>query len=370
MKGIYQLESKLNQIRKIKLFTAKHNLKAALKWRPNKFSGFLNRNCKEIEDRYITREYKLSNDFYGIASNLKEYANYHRPLKLFLEHGVYFGEHVNSEEIGNIMPGIITYSDNRKKQIKKKSDIPVICIGPYINYVKSFYDLDEIENFKKKYGKILLVFPQHTIEGISLDENTDLLIKKVNKIKRDGNFDNVFISLYYREVNEKYLNLYIDSGFIPVCSGNRQDPDFLPRLKSFILMASSTASNNIGTHIGYCYALNREHMLIDTNTKIIANNKKNIKNVPELYLDSAIKEKEEVKQAINSKDNKKIKKVIEKYWGTNYNYTSEELKKVFITFDRVYKEAKKSKREYNEILNEILKNEKETKEIFERKNIG
>lgn len=363
------MKNNLSELSKIRAFTIKHNLKVLLKWKPNKFSGFLNEKHNEIEDRYITSEYKLSNDFYGIASSLKKYANYHKPLKLFLEHGVYFGEHVNQEEIGNVMPGIITYSDNRKEQIKKKSNIPVICIGPYINYVKPFYNLEEIEKFKKKYGKILLVFPQHTIEGISIDESTELLINKINEIKKCENFDNVFISLYYREVNEKYLNLYINSGFIPICSGNRQDPDFLARLKSFILMSSSTASNNVGTHIGYCYALNREHILIDTNTKIIADKKENMKNVPELYLDSAIKEKEEVKQAFYSKDDKKIKKVVEKYWGTNYNYTEEELKSIFVTFDRVYKIAKKNNKEYSEVLNEILMNEKETKEIFERKNI-
>lgn len=363
-----KLISRISKINKIKIFTFKHNLKAIINLNKKKFNGFLS-NSSNLTDHFIIHENRLSNDFYGIASALKKYSGYNKKLPVFIEHGVYFGDFVNEEEISEISPGLITFGDVRKKHIKSKADIPVICIGPYIKYVESYFSDKVKDKIKKKYGKILLVFPQHTIEGVTIKDNDELFINKIKEIKEKKKCDNVFISLYYREARGKYYELYKKNGFIPICCGNRQDPNFLPRLKSFIECSELTLSNNVGTHVGYCYALGKEHVIIDSQNSLSIKNKKYQKNVPELYLELAKFEKNEIKKAYTHGKEDDIKRVICKYWGNNYFYSKEEMNLLFKTFNRVIKRSKREKVSYQVALKTILKEDITIRKLFERKKI-
>lgn len=356
---------KIGDLNLMKILVLKHNIRSLVTFPKKKFNGFLLNDNFEINDYYMTNEYRISNDFYGIANTLKKRVNRKKPLRLFIEHGVYFGSYTNEEEVGNLMPGIITFSETRKIHINRKSQIPVICIGPYINYANSYFTLDEIKEMKNKLGKILLVFPQHTIEGVNIQSKKDKFTEKINEIRNKGKYDNVLICLYYRDVNEYTVKYYKKCGFIPICAGNRQDPNFLSRLKSFILLSDFTISDSVGTHIGYCESLGKRHLIIKTHNKIIVENNKNEINIPELYLNTSKEEKKEVENVFSNYNNfEDRQRVLEKYWGINCLLKNEELYLVFDFFDKVYLYSKRKKISYKEAFDVFIENNSKMKEII------
>lgn len=328
---------KLDKLTQMKLYVLKHNIIASKK-RTLPFDGFLSENLEVLNDTFRTNEYRLSNDFYGIANTLKNYVGRKKSLKAFIEHGVYFGEYTNPEETGYLMPMLITFGSARKKHIQKQSNIHVLCVGPYIAYAESYFDKEKMDILKNKYGKILLAFPQHTIEGISLSGECDNFIKKLFEIKNRGRFDSIFVCLYYKDVNQSIIEYYKKNKIIPVCAGNRQDPNFLSRLKSFILLSDFTVSDNIGTHIGYCETLGRKHLVFQETSKLIAENEQVKKNVPELYMKSSAIEKMEVRRAFSTLDDTKARdEVLKKYWGTDKIKEKENLRRIFEFCDECYK---------------------------------
>lgn len=350
-------------INKIHLNTLKHNIKSLFTFPKKKFDGFV-QDISSLKDFYISKEIKLSNDFYGIANTLKLYSGYRKPLKLFIEHGLYFGNHTDEIEISGILPGLITFGQMRKEIINNSSNnIVPICIGPYINYAPLFFSKKEEEQILKQYGKILLFFPQHTIEGIGVKVSDDILIKKINDLRIKYKCDTVFISVYYRELNDAIIEKYRKNGFVIICSGHRNDPQFLSRQKSFINLSYITASNNVGTHIGYCIAMNKKHILIDDDSKLFSENEFSKNHVPELYLELAQQQKNKIK---NMKTLNKSN--LNYYWGMDIKLSPNEMKDLFVFFDKVYKYSKKMKVSNIEAYNYLIRDNSNVKKIIERIN--
>ncbi|MFC4409987.1 hypothetical protein ACFOZY_05980 [Chungangia koreensis] len=245
----------------------------------------------------------------------------------YIEHGYYFGNHV---QIGtyNIDSNIITYSYQRVKHLENKfkesnankENRKVVTIGPYINYSVGLMKIKNKEEIKEKYGKILLVFPSHSIEGVSYKYNTEDFIKEIEKISLD--FDNVFVCMYWKDIQDQRYLEYEKKDFKVVTAGHRNDPNFLGRLKDIIDLSDMTISNTVGTHIGYCVARNKPHYLFNQFQKLegerVEEEFKERKN--QNYVKIRDEEIEEVIDAFSNLSyiiTEKQRLVVEKYWGKN-----------------------------------------------------
>ena len=104
----------------------------------------------------------------------------------------------------------------------------------------------------------------------------DDIIREIHA--RKGNFDSVFICLYWKDIliHPEYVQKYLSEGFIVVSNGHRSDPQFLSRQKDLIHLSNMMMTNGLGTHIGYSICMNKpvyfykqtlqlEHLATNTN---------------------------------------------------------------------------------------------------------
>ncbi|MDR3048075.1 MAG: hypothetical protein LBU51_10810 [Bacteroidales bacterium] len=241
-------------------------------------------------------------------------------LTEYLEHGASLSQ--NPEEVtlfGYIdrpfIKKVYTFANARKAVIeeylrKHQLKREVFAVGPYIQGVDFFKTKEQLLELKQKYGRILLVFPSHSIENLQADFNADNLVEEILRIKDD--FDSVFVCMYWKDaLDETKCSFYEKYGFKIVTAGHRSDPHFLNRFKDLIFLSTHTMSNNWGTHIGYSICLNKPHYLYhqeikyktkDSQEQCVSNNIKNMFNV------------------VFGKYTKNITpeqiELVEKYWGT------------------------------------------------------
>jgi hypothetical protein len=204
------------------------------------------------------------NLWYGNYFAVKKLSNEISLFKDILEHGVNFFDRVelfDSHYIDrNKYRNVYTFSKNREDILQSyQNDCNVVSVGPYILGANFFHSMEKRNIIKKKYGKILLVFPVHSTKRIQTQYNREHFIDEIFRIRH--NFQSVFICLYFSDiVNKKYTD-FLNSGFTIVTAGTREDIKFLSRLKDLIYLSDMTMSNNIGTHIGYSICMNRPHYL-------------------------------------------------------------------------------------------------------------
>lgn len=266
------------------------------------------------------------NNTYGILKTLEKYSQYKGISKIAIEHGFYTRDYVYFQELE--YRKLITFSQQRIEIINKyKNDIGV-AIGPYIYYAKNYYNDLEIKKIKKSLGKILLVFPSHSIECLDIDR-TSYLEKKIEEIKKE--YDSILICLYYADIQKGLYKYYENKGYIIVCAGHRYDINFLSRLKSIILLSDYTISNSFGTHVIYCTQLEKPHTIFEENLHYDVNDKF-IKTqtaetaLKEIYWDDFIlkNQKETIKKYYSEYPNqKKIEKIKEEL---NYMFGFNEIK--------------------------------------------
>lgn len=184
----------------------------------------------------------------------------------YLEHGVCFYDTPESTELMGYAtrPGIkniYTYSEHRKGFIEqylnsKGLSRSVHAVGPYIMGAENFHSTGELERIKKQYGKILLVYPSHSIDTIKAEYDIAALINEIDAKKND--FDSVFVCLHWKDIqNEERLLKYQNSGFVVISNGLGSDPYFLSRQKDIMMLSDMVMTNGLGTHIGYAICLNR-----------------------------------------------------------------------------------------------------------------
>lgn len=182
-----------------------------------------------------------------------------------IEHGIYFGKHILEGDLVFHKPKVIyTFGEYRKNALEIPGSpllvgVRIEPVGPYIIHVKNFLNPRSRRKIKKNYGKILLVFPTHGSPEVDLSYDQKAFMESIDRISK--RYDTVFVSVYWLDIiNSKYL-IYQQKGYKIVTSGTRNDPRFLNRLKDLIELSDMTMSNDLGTHIGYCIALNKPHYL-------------------------------------------------------------------------------------------------------------
>ena len=205
------------------------------------------------------------NDLYGIGFNLLIYAQSAKPeLACFIEHGYYFGSYVSKNTFLHNNKTVVTFGKSREdKLVNNNPSAKIIKIGPYIHYTKSILKTSEVNLLKKKYGKTMLVFIDHSTKDFQLYHNDEELIKQIKNLVNSHNIKTVLICLYWKDIKMGIHKNYEKAGFKIVCSGYRDDIFFLRRLRSLIEISDLTASNSLGTHVPYCLTLDKPHILID-----------------------------------------------------------------------------------------------------------
>ena len=288
---------------------------------------------------YCPSDIVIDNNLYGITYWLKRYAGISTTYNLdaYIEHGIFFGSLVRTDQkIWNVS-NIITFSIIRKKHLLS-NDINkrVITIGPYIHYAEPILESTTFKRLKQKLGKVLLVFPSHSIIGVDSVFDQDLFIQKIEEVKKD--FDTVIVSLYWVDAqNEDIVNKYKKNNYLITTAGHRFDINFLSRLKTIIELSDFTMSNSVGTHIGYCIYLKKPHFVYEQNINNIGKNNKlqkhfdAVRNEEELCSEQI--EKSEILLCFNKIINhitSEQYKIIDKYWGVGQIKSPKELMDILL----------------------------------------
>lgn len=267
----------------------------------------------------FTPEKYTQNDYYGIATSIKQYAGLPRTqyLNLVVEHGPYLETDDPDFDINSTAPAILTLSSYRKKRLQKITPKKVHCIGPFIFYAPHFLTATQLKREKKRLGNNLLVFPAHSFPGYDSIYEIDKFCKCIKKIGKD--FDSVRICLYWKDIIMGRSEQYKGYGFECVTAGHMFDPLFLSRLKSIIEISTMVISNGVGTHIGYCILMEKPHFFF----------KQEIKLNQEMF-----PENDDIDRIINTFDKfsnkitRKQREIIDYYWGTSQLKNPTEIKTI------------------------------------------
>ena len=261
----------------------------------------------------------IDNAMYGIGQTILSYAGINRHSKCFIEHGVFFGNHIQFDQKNHWTNKIITMSRTRVEHLLCRNiKRPILPIGPYIMYAPSIISSPEYTNLKRTLGRTLLVIPSHTSSGFQAIQDESSFIDIVNDLS--SGYQSVIILLYYLDLmNSDRCLAYQKAGFKIFCAGHKYDPSFLSRLRTIIELSDYTVSNSVGTHVGYCAALGKPHYIINSNAREVAFSSntshfrshydscrlseiKNVLSVFDEYSDSLTPDQEYI---------------VDKYWGTS-----------------------------------------------------
>lgn len=238
-------------------------------WDTIKDIGLLSEFRKTIKTPfYDARDPNLANSLiYGILKSIVR--EFDRGDSLFLpavEHGLILHDQIFSELEATCRPTFITFGEFRKNIIRKYSQRPVFCIGPYIEYAQQFYNEVQLKETKKRWGKVLLVFPTHSTDSSEVSFEEEKFCECVSKLAK--NFNTVLINSYWWNINDPLIKKLAAEGYHICSAGFREDDCFLSRLKTIITMADLAVGDSVGTHIGYCISQNVPYYLLPLNTSI------------------------------------------------------------------------------------------------------
>ena len=197
-----------------------------------------------------------------------------------------------------------------------------------------------------------MVFPTHSVDRVETEFDYDEFINEIKMFKEKYNFKTVLVSLYYRDIKLGKNKIYEDNGFIVVSNGLKEDNDFLLRQKTFIKLSDYTISNSVGTHIGYSVALGIPHTIIKQKMEYKSDSKFDVKDVPNLYLESSILQKKEVEECFltySDEISKEQLQVCDKYWGLSNYKTKEQMLELLTFLAELSKKSNYREEKYNNI---------------------
>jgi hypothetical protein len=236
---------------------------------------------KELSEEIpvFSEEFYYSNSRYNHAEYFKKFAKIldGKPINAIIEHGIYNLNAFNKYELkDHKFPTIITFGPKRREFLQKHfPDRNIYSIGPYIHYVEEYLKQSEFHEIKKQLGRVMLVFPTHSIDTHSVSFDYDLWLKEIEN--RGKNFDTILICLYYKDIQlgsyEKYLNL---RNCKIVTAGHKDDRSFLNRIKTIIQLSDMTMSNSFSTSVSYCLYLSKPHYYYVQNYEYSDSNNKKV----------------------------------------------------------------------------------------------
>ncbi len=270
----------------------------------------------------ITGQCFAQNTFYGNHVAINNFLGKRESDNIpgIIEHGLYLGEYfLEEDDLINSYRRYYTFGDYRKQilisnGIQEKN---IISVGPYILHVPS--DEKEIARIRNEFGKILLYFPSHSTENVDIVNNRNDILEHIGQIKLDNRFDSVFVCMYYKDILSRKYKQYLELGWKVVTAGHMLDKKFLSRLKILIESSSMTVSDKVGTHLGYCLALNKPHYLIPATYCVVYKNFEEKKVKKFVARDESSKKEEELFHHLFGTYSETITpeqfEIVHKYWG-------------------------------------------------------
>lgn len=200
---------------------------------------------------------------YAGEENLKN-SNYLLP---YFEHGINWQEQYYSLYNQINLHSLVFQGKYKNEMIhRKRPNLPIYNIGPYVYYAKPYYTKKIFETTKQKNGKTLLLYPLHTCEGATAEYDRAEFVKKiVDCFKME--YNTIMVSVYWNDVDDPLYDAFEAEGMQLVSAGYRGDQKFISRLRTIIELSDMTAGNHLGTHIGYCLMLNRDHVIFNVNAQ-------------------------------------------------------------------------------------------------------
>lgn len=287
-----------------------------------------------------SREIYRANSFYGIGKCLRNYAGVQTCIKACAEHGVYFGSYVNEQELDSSgLPCLFTFGAARLDHIRSASDVPVVTVGPYIAYAEDYLDLSEVSKAREALGRMLLVFPSHSVDRVKVDYEMPALVDAIEEVRADNGINTVLICLYYRDLLNGAAEAYENLGYRVVTAGYREDPLFLSRQRSLIGLADITMSNNVGTHVGYCAWLGKPHYVFNQEKHYSSNSSLDDSEFDNDFAASQAAEKNEVASAFSHLIDKRTPEqdvVLHRYWGFGNVKSRKEIAALLAACEKAY----------------------------------
>lgn len=299
-----------------------------------------------------TVELLSSSDYYGHATVLKRYAMFPKiyQIKAVVEHGVFVEQRVYEAEINAALPAYFTFSPVRHKVLRKHTDKAMFSIGPLLHYAPHFLSSTDLEAEKKRLGKNLLVFPAHSTHWIDCNYDVSEFCRSLEEAGKE--FDNVRVCLYWKDILRGLAQEYMSHGFECVTAGHMFDPQFISRLKSLIETATITASNNIGTSLGYCIYMAKPHWFLFTQMSLAAEDISIFKRDVDLskYEKPHIHELMKLFSERRGDISDKQKDIIDLYWGLSETKPPEQMQHIIGIAEELYQKNANSRRVPNRFL--------------------
>lgn len=302
------------------------NIKALFDFRKASDSIFDYREIIAGKRSFYLRENYRANGFYGIGMAIKRYSGYNKKINACIEHGMYWGDYCLEFEAKNSgLNGILTFGEGRYDVLKNSADVPIHMIGPYIYYAENLLNEEQINKIKKAWGKVLLVFPTHSVENFQEDFDVPLFLKWIDEFKQIHHFNTVVVCIYYKDILLGRDEEYIKKGYKVVTAGYLYDPHFLDRLNTFIEISDFAVSNSVGTHLCYCVAKEKGYVIFDQEITLNAYVKDAIIEYPKDSTGKLIKELKILFSQYHEKPTKEQVKIINYWCGLEQKKTRKEL---------------------------------------------
>ena len=220
-----------------------------------------------LKGKYVTPKFFNAFFLYGNFRAIPKLSHHKVNFVVdYIEHGISYSDELDSvPALGYAdrfcVKNIYTFSEERAKVIEqylhtKNLKKNIVAVGPYILGADHFYSEEKRKELKKKYGRILLVYPAHSIDVLKANYDVQQLLDEVES--RSEYFDTVFVCLHWLDIlDEDRRRQYTDRGCIIVSNGLGSDPCFISRQKDLISLSDMVMTNSLGTHIGYAVSLNK-----------------------------------------------------------------------------------------------------------------
>jgi hypothetical protein len=277
---------------------------------------------------HCSAEIIRDNSYYGHGNCLREYIGSKIINKVYIEHGLFFGDYLQVQDSYRFSQQIITMSKKRAKFLEERLEKSVIAIGPYINYVNNKINDEELIKIKNKYGRIALHFFHHTNRYASIKRN----YIQMESLDYHNKFDTKMACVYYTDLHDTdFISSLKNSGYIIITAGHKFDPNFIVRLRSFIDVSEQTSSDYVGTHVGYCIARSKPHYIVYDEDEKIKNTEfsTNYLNLYGSSFTKSYKETSEIYEAMQFGvigNQKSVSYIFKKYWGGNLKLTVNQFK--------------------------------------------
>jgi len=204
-------------------------------------------NEKDFDVRYIEE-----NKIYGYYSEMARYAN--RNNQYYEAPSVcHYYNWVDDLPLDILWFNLIEAGSNRRAFVHKlNKDCLYFAVGPYMDYVKPYYEKDRLNAIKKRWGRTLVIFPVHT-NNSTVNFDRGLFINSALEYAKS--YNTIVVCSYWADYNKTFVREFRSLGAKVVTAGFIDDPMFTRRLKTIMQLADGIFTNSLGSHVGHAISM-------------------------------------------------------------------------------------------------------------------